>query len=267
MIGINCLGRKGRFANQMFQYAAIKGIAAKRGLEWCIPPGPMLPEEFKDEYLQHKLFLAFELSSLKTVKLLSAPHRQEAGHTFDPYLFEHCEDNVSLDGHFQSELYFRHIADAIRLDFTWKERVMAPVKELFQRLVPQGRAISLHVRRTDHLLRPNYRPVLPMHYYEEALACCDSDLPVLVFSDDPQWCRQQPLFASGRFIIPALADNIADLCLMSLCPIHIIANSTFSWWGAWLSGSDHVVASGLWFGAHGHDARDLRVPRWRYLEV
>ena len=267
MIGINCLGRKGRFANQMFQYAAIKGIADKHRYEWCIPPGPTTPAAFTDEFIQHKLFLAFELYSLKAVQLISAPHRQEASHTFDSYLFDNCGDHVSLDGHFQSESYFRHIADDIHHDFTWKQRVIEPCRTLFQRLVPGGTAISLHVRRTDHLLRPDYRPVLPLSYYDQALACFDSHLPVMIFSDDPEWCRQQPLFSGSRFVFPGVGDNISDLCLMSLCRFHIIANSTFSWWGAWLSRPEHVVASNLWFGPHGHDARDIRVVSWQYLTV
>ena len=267
MIGINCLGRKGRFANQMFQYAAVRGIAARHGYAWCIPPGPTTPAAFTDEYLQHKLFLAFTLPSLTAVKLLSAPHRQEASHRFDGYLFEHCEDNLSLDGHFQSESYFRLIEEDIRRDFTWLPRVIEPCRALFEQLVPGGKAIALHVRRTDHLLRPSYRPVLPLRYYGDALEHWDPQLPVLIFSDDPAWCRQQPLFADRRFVVPEAGDNIADLCLMSLCSHQITANSTFSWWGAWLSGSDHVLAPSLWFGDHGHDARDLRVARWTYLQV
>ena len=68
MIGHNHIGRNGRFGNQMFQYAATKGIAANRGYEYCIPPGPKDEYDFEDEENQHKLFMAFKLSGLNLLK-------------------------------------------------------------------------------------------------------------------------------------------------------------------------------------------------------
>ena len=134
------------------------------------------------------------------------------------------------------------------------------------------KVISLHIRRTDHLTKPTYHPVLPLTYYEEALSkfptVYDScDVPVLVFSDDPQWCNEQEFFSGDRFLISEGGDNITDMCLMSLCQYQIMANSTFSWWGAWLSNSKHVIGPKLWFGPDGEDPRDIYVDRWEYLNV
>jgi hypothetical protein len=109
MIGHNHLGKNGRFGNQMFQYAATKGIAANRGFDFCIPPGPATDEEFNDEENQHKLFMAFKLSSIKEVNMFPAPYRQEESFNFDEDLFNNCEDNVNLYGYLQSEKYFKHI--------------------------------------------------------------------------------------------------------------------------------------------------------------
>ena len=62
-------------------------------------------------------------------------------------------------------------------------------------------------------------------------------------------------------------DNITDMCLMSMCQYQIMANSTYSWWGAWLSNSKDVIAPKLWFGPDGQDPRDVYVDRWEYLDV
>jgi len=107
--------------------------------------------------------------------------------------------------------------------------------------------ISLHIRRGDYIHNPNH-PTQPMSYYEEALSKLP-EVPVVVFSDDSEWCNQQKLFESDRFMIAEGNTTDCDLCLMSLCKYHIIANSSFSWWGAWLAKSEKVIAPKNWFGA------------------
>ena len=271
MLGHNHLGKNGRFGNQMFQYAATRGIAAKKGYEWCIPPGPKSDEEFNDEENQLKLFMAFKMGGVKEVNMFPAAYRKEGSFTFDENLFNECEDNLNLYGYFQSEKYFKHIEKEIRKDFEWRD----DVKKLCQEMIDSLKSdvvISLHIRRTDHLIKPTYHPVLPLTYYEEALShfptVYDScEVPVLVFSDDPQWCKEQEFFSGDRFLISESGDNITDMCLMSMCSHQIMANSTFSWWGAWLSNSAHVIGPKLWFGPDGEDARDVYVERWEYLDV
>jgi hypothetical protein len=70
-----------------------------------------------------------------------------------------------------------------------------------------------------------------------------------------------------RFMVSDSGDNITDMCLMSMCQYQIMANSTYSWWGAWLSNSLDVIAPKLWFGPDGQDPRDVYVDRWKYLDV
>ena len=89
---------------------------------------------------------------------------------------------------------------------------------------------------------------LPISYYEEALGRLPKDIPVFVFTDDPSWAFGHHSFESDRFFISE-SDNIHDMCLMSMCNYNIIANSTFSWWGAWAAGHDRVIAPKLWFGS------------------
>ena len=265
MIGYNRLGINGRLGNQMFQYASLRGIAAKHGYDWCIPDGPKEDEEFHDEENQHKLFMAFQMDGAKVVNMHPAPYKEEGSFTFDQDLFDNCEDNVNLYGYFQSEKYFKHIEDEIRKDFTWRDSVRNLCKGFFASI--GGKAISLHIRRTDHLIKPTYHPVLPLSYYEEALSKFPIDLPVVVLSDDPEWCNAQDFFSDDRFLVSESGDNITDLYLMSLCQYQIMANSTYSWWGAWLSESKNVIGPKLWFGPDGQDPKDIYVKRWRYLDV
>ena len=107
-----------------------------------------------------------------------------------------------------------------------------------------------------------------MDYYKAALDHFDSDRNVIVFSDDPLWCHDEPTFADDRFIISENEDNRVDLCLMSLCNDFIIANSTYSWWGAWLSSNKDkkVIAPLQWFGTTGytkdHNTKDVTPDGW-----
>ena len=98
MLGHNHLGKNGRFGNQMFQYAATRGIAAARGYDWCIPPGPKTDDEFEDEENQHKLFMAFKMSGAKEVKMFPAPYKEEGTFRYNQDLVDNCEDNVNLYG-------------------------------------------------------------------------------------------------------------------------------------------------------------------------
>ena len=128
-------------------------------------------------------------------------------------------------------------------------------------------AISLHVRRTDYIPNKANHFNLGLDYYEKALSKFDKDRTVVVFSDDPKWCQEQEFFAGDRFLISESDDNAIDLCLMTFCNSHIIANSSFSWWGAWLAGSKEVIAPKTWFGpnnAH-KSIEDLIPKRWNLI--
>ena len=246
----------------MFQYAATRGIAAKHGYDWCIPPGPKEDDEFNDEENQHKLFMAFKMSGVKSVNMHPAPYQQEGSFTFDQELFDTCPDNINLYGYFQSEKYFKHIEKELREDFTWRDDVRDLCEDLFNSI--DGEAISLHIRRTDHLVKPTYHPVLPLSYYEEALSKCPSDATVLVFSDEPAWCHEQDLFQDDRFMISDSESGYIDMCLMSMCNDYIIANSSFSWWAAWLGNKGKVIAPKNWFPDN-KDTSDLYCSNWEVI--
>jgi hypothetical protein len=126
--------------------------------------------------------------------------------------------------------------------------------------------IALHIRRTDYITNPNHT-ALGLDYYQKALEQFD-DESVLVFSDDPEWCNQQELFSSDRFLIAEGNSNYVDLCLMTICSGHIIANSSFSWWGAWLATNNKVIAPSGWFSGSDNehiDTKDIIPETWTVI--
>jgi len=279
MIGYNRLGSNGRLGNQMFQYAGLRGIAAKRGYDWCIPP----------ENYQHRdnygLFETFEMTNVKesNIGFVSGSVVQENDFCFTQDFFDACPDEVSLDGYFQTEKYFNHIRDEILEDFTFRSEYLKPCKEYIDSL--DQPPIFLHVRQSDNIGREEYHPILPISYFEDALSNWSDDTPCFVFTDDLEWCKSQDYFKQDRFLFNENAERYSyqtvdgtgqmqntllpqtDLCLMSLCSGGIVANSSFSWWGAWLQNNrGKIVAPNpkKWFGAaQSHlDTSDIVPDNW-----
>ena len=266
MIGFNALGRMGRLCNQMFQYAALRGLSSKIGAEICIPYYQDAVDDGIGNMLRTELFDSFNLK-VKTGLLNNghAPVLQERFFHFDQELFDHCPDHVSLQGYFQTEKYFKHIEHQIRAEFTFVDDILEPCKEMISSI---DKPIALHIRRGDYVINSENHFNLPIEYYDAALKHFDDDRNVIVFSDDSKWCHDQSLFEDDRFIISENDDNRVDLCLMSLCSDFIIANSTYSWWGAWLSSNKNkkVIAPTQWFGKTGytkdHNTKDLIPDSW-----
>ena len=265
MIGFDHIGTMGRLGNQMFQYAALKGIAAHRGYEYTIPP-----ENPKIQIDNYGLIEAFELSDNKKIGWLNTQYDiiAEKHFHFDEDLFNTFPDGSGLYGFFQSEKYFKHIEDEIREDFTFKKEWLEPCEGFRKDLGDE--VIFLHVRRGDPNLADkrgfkwaytqcsSQHPPQPLEYYEKALKEFDDDMPVVVFSDSIDWVKEQDLFKPDRFMISEQTDKFSDgalvpyidLCLMTLCDHAIIANSSMSWWGAWLIQNEYkkVIAPKMWFG-------------------
>jgi hypothetical protein len=284
MIGFNHIATMGRLGNQMFQYAALKGIAANRGLEYTIPP--INPEIQIDNY---GLFDAFELSTNKNVGWIESNNIvKEKFFHFDEELFDNCPDNVSILGFFQTEKYFKHIENKIRQDFTFKSDWMDPCKTFMDQF-GNDEVIFLHVRRGDPNLADkrgfkwayvniqDQHPVQPVEYYETALKKFPDNIPVLVFSDAIDWCKEQDIFKPDRFMFSEPEDKYddgalvpyVDLCLMTLCSHAIIANSSLSWWGAWLINNPNkkIIAPRNWFGPTyaSNNTKDLYCSEWEVI--
>jgi hypothetical protein len=266
MISFNQLGNLGRLGNQMFQYASLRGIAANRGFDFCIPPENVFG--VSDPNVKNSITNIHNTFNLKNYNqsLLNNQIIQEFGFNFDENLFNTCEDNVDLYGYFQSEKYFKNIKEDIKKDFLFNKEIANYCLNFIENLNSNGEVISLHIRRGDYLNLQSSHPTPPLAYYEEALKNLPN-VPVIIFSDDSDWCFNQELFDSNRFLISQSGQADFDMCLMSLCKYHIIANSSFSWWGAWLAESQHTIAPKVWFGPSlpDHDTSDLYCPSWEVL--
>jgi hypothetical protein len=257
MIGFDALGKLGRLGNQMFQYASLKGIARNRGYDYCIPPSLS-----NDIWNDHQLFTCFNLKS--KAFFTNYPAVSEKDFSFDEDLFNNCPDNVSLWGFYQTEKYFEHIKEEIKNDFQFKDEIIETAYCLISNFKDP---ISLHIRRTDYVTNPNHT-ALPLDYYKKALDMFDSDREIIIFSDDPKWCLEQQLFSDDRFSESETGDTYIDLCLMTLCSDHIIANSSFSWWGAWLAKNNKVIAPSGWFAGSNNEhlnLEDIIPKRWETI--
>jgi len=282
-LAFNNIGSLGRLGNQMFEYAALRGIAARHSYEWCIPPSDRKGIE------NYSLHECFKLSPDRREGIMEpCQYAQEPHFHFSEELFEKCPDNISLHGFFQSWRYFANVQDEIRKDYTFHDGILNPCKEMMEELEGQE-PIMLHVRRGDpNLTDPrgfkwsytqcgSMHPVQPIEYYEKALSKFCKDQPVIVFSDSVDWVKEQEFFSGDRFMISEPEDKYADgsftpyadLCLMSLCSHAIIANSSMSWWGAWLQTNPDkiVIAPKMWFGPDykDKDTKDLYCPEWILL--
>lgn len=254
----------------MFQYASTRGIAARHGYDWLVPyssnsrkPSPL----FDCFNMSHAT--AKNMGNLKVWK-----RRSPDNFRFDQKLFETCPDNTCLKGYFQSTRYFQNIEPQIRTDFRFKADILQTIQPVIARY---ENPIFIHVRRGDYLQKTDYHPICPLSYYQEALESFPSETQAFVLSDDPIWCRQNFTDRNKFIFLTDLIDadssfrcdpSYYDLCLMSLCSGAIIANSSFSLWGAWLQDSrGPVIAPWPWFGTKysNYDMSDLLPLSWRKL--
>ncbi len=254
----------GQLGNQMFQYASLKGIARNRGFDYMVAHNADVVVDSLGNKLYTELFNPFDIvvkqGVLDTQQYIQEPHFQ-----FSEELFNSCPDNASLVGYYQTPKYFNHIKDEIRSDFTFRPEILEPCKEMMEEMVEP---VALHIRRGDFITNVENHYNQDLEYYEEALTKFEKNRQVIIFSDDTEWCNKQELFAPDRFLIAEGNSPYVDMCLMTMCSGFIIANSTFSWWPAWLSVAEDkkVVYPKQWFGVTGytkdHDVTDLFPRRW-----
>lgn len=217
MLTFSQLGKWGRLGNQMFQIASTIGIATKNYSYYGFPKW-----EYQ-EYFKNPLPVFTE--ELPRLEIPWGYH-------------DIIEDNVDLHGYLQSEKYFEHCKGLVRHYFKFKDTLQMPEN-----------SVSLHVRRGDY--DDNCHPLLGMEYYEKALKLVSGT--VYIFSDDIEEAEKM---LGSSFIYVKGNDPIKELQMMSLCKQHIIANSSFSWWGAWLGGGK-TIAPKRWFGENYLNPKDI----------
>lgn len=155
--------------------------------------------------------------------------------------------NYMLKGYFQSEIYFKHIESNIVSLFECPTNISDYIHLKYGNIFKKP-TISMHVRRADYLKLQDYHPSCPVEYYKKALSMIgEKSCNVLLFSDDPVWCQDSLKDIQHTNVIE---PDYISLYMMSCCNHNVIANSSYSWWGAWLNQNKNkkVIAPAPWFG-------------------
>jgi hypothetical protein len=171
--------------------------------------------------------------------------------------------NTKLNGYFQSEKYFKNYRNEILKFFEPTDDIINNIELKYGNILTK-KTCSIHVRRGDYLHLELFHPVLPINYYKESFDKLGSNLEYLIFSDDISWCKENFDFIPNKTFVDDLEDY-EEIYLMSLCNNNIIANSSFSWWGAWLNKNIHkkIIFPKVWFGNSllYHDTSDIYIDK------
>ncbi|WP_245916974.1 alpha-1,2-fucosyltransferase [Mucilaginibacter yixingensis] len=161
---------------------------------------------------------------------------------------------VYMEGYFQDERYFKNIRIELLKKFKFPE-LSGDGRSFADRIKTTENAVSIHVRHGDYLhpITSAFHGVLSVQYYQEAIKIVSDQIAqpqYFVFSDDPDWCKTNLAFVKNSILVSEKnLQNWEEMYLMSLCKHNIIANSSFSWWGAWLNTNNDkiIVAPKNWF--------------------
>ncbi len=255
MITVKMMGGMG---NQMFQFAF--GLAQARRLG----VGLQLDASHQDRPFSLRQWL---LPNVPYAKM--APTVLERGMNYDQALVDSIKDGDVLRGYWQNERYFQLVEKELREIFMPSESPFdsAAFSQTVARMI-DTHSVAVHVRRGDYLIEPHksYHGVLDLGYYNQAFNEVYNRMAAphfFIFSDDPQWVRQH--FSGDNITMIEPGKEAEDMHLMSFCKHAIIANSSFSWWGAWLGDNrkDRVVISPeKWFDQANEDYSGIVPSRW-----
>lgn len=257
MINMTVMGGLG---NQLFQWACARNLQEKyghyinynydfyKGQDWRKPQ----LDEFKNIVFNN-------VEENYTLGQVSIGDGFNYGN-FLRYDFSQTQRCYNLQGYWQSEKYFKENEQVIRNNLEIDPRIEYHINDNYP-FIGNEKTASIHIRRTDYVTSNGYHPVQPISYYEEALSHIEYE-KLVVFSDDTHWCRgnlgfDNMVFAEGN-------TDIEDLYLMSACDNNIIANSSFSWWAAWLNKNENkkVIAPSNWFGPGAPSSQDIIPEDW-----
>ena len=265
---------RGGLGNQLFQYAAGKALASKHNTSLKLDLYSHSIHQYRkfelDNFkVQYELATKEEIQSFVgrfklqrlcnklydyafSKKAYAQPH-----YHFDEQ-FHQLPEDIYISGYWQSERYFKQIEKEIRTDFQLSSAPNKQNQQLIEE-ISKVNAVGLHVRMGDYLSKEKYKSFfggLDMSYYKNAIECINEKVstPVFyIFSDNIEWCKKEFDYLQNAVFVDSNSgdQSYMDLMLMSKCKHNIIANSTFSWWGAWLN--EHpkkiVIAPKKWFQA------------------
>lgn len=272
----------GGLGNQLFQYAAARAMALRTDSKLVLDasffrPGRHRQFELDQFPIEAQVIRAGDgrfslrrcVQSIRSVLRRGQQYREPHFH-FDPGLLR-VVPPVTLTGYFQSYRYFEDSAEQIRRELAVPRPTDAETLRMIGSLAKSDFAV-MHIRRTDYVSNAKNSQIYAqcdVNYYQRAMEQLPPETPVLVLSDDLPWARAN-LPETRRLYFPESSGGrpgLADLWLMTQARHHIIANSSFSWWGAWLSAAEGGVkiAPARWFVDSSLLDRDLVPASWTRL--
>lgn len=269
---------QGGLGNQLFQYATARALAEHKGTRLGFDV-----TSFESCSVGRRYSLGLFRGIPGLVLSGHSPGKviRERSLRFDPQLRARVGRNSTIEGYFQCERYFHHMREELANELIPAQPVNAHFTETTRHIRDAGeRSVFMTVRRTDYV-GSNFHGLLGPEYYRAALATLQDEvgaLRVFVFSDDPEWCRANLGGWLGETTVWTVAGNFdrttrdhmgredLELMLMRYCRHAVCANSSYSWWGAWL-GADlyegKVIAPKQWFGPEGPNGdHDIVPERW-----
>lgn len=281
----------GGLGNQMFQYAAGRALALlieeelKLDISWFknlkerkyelsiypVKASIASSEEIaRLSEVSESIIQRIKRKILKTPKLLPGTYIKEPFfHYWEE--FKTLKGDIYLDGYWQSEKYFFRIQDIIQKEFVVTDIQSGKDKNISE-IIESSESISLHIRRGDYVndqVTNQFHGVCDLNYYRNAITYIAeriSNPHLFIFSDDPEWSKDNlKIEIPILFVNHNRADrNYEDLRLMRQCKHNIIANSSFSWWGAWLNQNPGkiVIAPKKWFNDKSVSIADCIPEKW-----
>lgn len=225
----------GQIGNQLFILATTLAYA------WDYDHTPIFPglniEKNRTSYNKERLF--FRLDASNPPRNFNTIFREE-----DPYDGKRIppfpQKDLVLDGYFQSWKHFHHHREELLKILAPSEQTLSILESKYGDMLRHPKTVSIHVRTSGvRFHNTNQQPFLGFEYYEEAMNAFSKDSLFVLFSDRINWCKKKfpEKFPDRQFLFVEGNYGIEDLFLMSRCKDHIICNSTFSWWGAYLNPS------------------------------
>lgn len=256
----------GGLGNQLFQYATGRILAMKLNVDLYLDASAFNNRYFTANSrnlelnnFNHigKIFKNRALKFLPSLRILEPLSRHltpwtiffERGRAYDPDVLK-LQDQSYLVGYWQSYRYFSQISYQLKTEFEPVNQ-LSPKSRSIQKKIDTSNSIALHIRRGDYVSLPsaaNFHGTLSLSYYDAAIARireCVVEPKFFVFSDDPAWCRENLRIGNSAIIVDhnGGVNSWEDLLLMGRCRHHVIANSSFSWWGAWLADQRFGIAN------------------------
>jgi len=264
MITSQILGYYGRLGNQLFQYATLYALGKELNYNISVP--------YQNQNTNDKLHFAipdgFNITAAPSKDKFFSSIYTEPSFDYDVNIWN-IPDGCDIRGYFQTEKYFKkYKKELLSSELIFKPSITSQVKKLLHG--NDSELISIHVRLGDYVALKNSHPPCTKEYYREALNQLPKDANIILFSDDYSNALGLMKDFGINVMLTGTNDKFVDMCMMSQCHYHIIANSSFSWWGAWMSNSKKTIAPKRWFGsdpAKPKSWNDIYCEEWEIINV